>query len=180
MLREKLVSIIHGAATGPSRTRILLTPFGPLFFFGLLGLLVFLSLKADRWLHLPPYPGPPANVLLGVSLTGAGTFLSGWSVLTFFTKRGTPVPFNPPPVLVTTGPYAYTRNPMLGGIFLLLFGVGSYLGSLSLLFFFTPSFILIMIWELKAVEEPELEKRLGPDYADYRKRVPMFFPKVRK
>jgi protein-S-isoprenylcysteine O-methyltransferase Ste14 len=32
------------------------------------------------------------------------------------------------------------------------------------------------VWELKAIEEPELEKRLGKDYVEYKKRVPMFFP----
>jgi protein-S-isoprenylcysteine O-methyltransferase Ste14 len=30
--------------------------------------------------------------------------------------------------------------------------------------------------ELKAIEEPELELRLGEVYREYRKRVPMFFP----
>jgi protein-S-isoprenylcysteine O-methyltransferase Ste14 len=49
-------------------------------------------------------------------------FLIGWSVLNFLRAKGTPVPFNPPPQLVTTGPYAYTRNPMLTGVFSLLFG----------------------------------------------------------
>jgi protein-S-isoprenylcysteine O-methyltransferase Ste14 len=43
-------------------------------------------------------------------------------------------------------------------------------------FIFTPLFILINVWELKAIEEPELLKRLGQDYIEYRKRTPMFFP----
>jgi protein-S-isoprenylcysteine O-methyltransferase Ste14 len=29
---------------------------------------------------------------------------------------------------------------------------------------------------LKAIEEPELLKRLGEDYIEYRERTPMFFP----
>ena len=32
--------------------------------------------------------------------------------------------------------------------------------------------------ELKAIEEPELEMRLGKDYLDYKKKTPMFFPKM--
>jgi protein-S-isoprenylcysteine O-methyltransferase Ste14 len=103
-------------------------------------------------------------------------FLIVWSVQNFFKAKGTPVPFNPPPQLVTTGPYAYTRNPMLTGVFSLLFGFGVLFGSVFLLIVFTPLFIFINFWELKSIEEPELEKRLGEEYIEYRKRTPMFFP----
>jgi protein-S-isoprenylcysteine O-methyltransferase Ste14 len=65
---------------------------------------------------------------------------------------------------------------MLTGVFALLFGIGVLLGSASLLVIFTPLFIFINVWELKAIEEPELLKRLDQDYIEYRKRTPMFFP----
>jgi protein-S-isoprenylcysteine O-methyltransferase Ste14 len=68
------------------------------------------------------------------------------------------------------------RNPMLTGVFALLFGLGALFGSISLLVVFTPLFILINVWELKVIEEPELVKRLGKDYIEYRKRTAMFFP----
>ena len=58
----------------------------------------------------------------------------------------------------------------------LLFGCGVLFGSVSLLCVFTPLFICMNVWELKSIEEPELEKRLGEDYSEYRKRTPMFFP----
>ena len=103
--------------------------------------------------------------------------LIGWSVQNFLKVKGTPVPFNPPPQLVTSGPYAYTRNPMLTGVFALLFGFGIFFGSVSLLFVFTPLFILLNFWELKAIEEPELVKRLGQEYIEYREMTPMFVPR---
>lgn len=34
----------------------------------------------------------------------------------------------------------------------------------------------INVWELKNIEEPELIKRLGEDYIEYRKQTPMFIP----
>ena len=102
-----------------------------------------------------------------------------WSVLNFVRVKGTPVPFNPPPKLVTSGPYAHVRNPMLTGVFVLLFGLGVLLRSISLVSIFTPLFILFNVWELKAVEERELERRLGKDYVEYRKRVPMFIPRLK-
>jgi protein-S-isoprenylcysteine O-methyltransferase Ste14 len=65
---------------------------------------------------------------------------------------------------------------MLTGVFALLFGLGFCLRSISLLVVFTPLFILINVWELKAIEEPELIKRLGQEYIEYRNTTPMFFP----
>ena len=98
----------------------------------------------------------------------------------FLKVKGTPVPFNPPPKVVDTGPYRYARNPMLTGVFLFLFGVGFGINSFSLVFFFTPLYILIHVWELKEIEEPELMKRLGDEYVEYRKRTPMFFPRLKQ
>ena len=34
--------------------------------------------------------------------------------------------------------------------------------------------------ELKIIEEPELEKRLGKEYLEYKKRTPMFIPHLSK
>jgi protein-S-isoprenylcysteine O-methyltransferase Ste14 len=107
----------------------------------------------------------------------AGVAITGWSGYHFLRVKGTPVPFNPPPEVVTTGPYHYARNPMLTGVFLFLFGLGIAFDSFSLVFFFTPLFILVNLWELKQIEEPELVKRLGNDYVAYRRRTPMFIPR---
>jgi protein-S-isoprenylcysteine O-methyltransferase Ste14 len=68
---------------------------------------------------------------------------------------------------------------MLTGVFVLLFGLGVLLRSISLVSIFTPVFILFNVWELEAVEERELEKRLGKDYVEYKKRVPMFVPRLK-
>jgi len=78
------------------------------------------------------------------------------------------------------GPYAYVRNPMLSGIFLLMVALGMLLRSVSLVFIFTPLFIVINVLKLKAIEEPELERRLGKHYVEYKGNVPMFIPKNQK
>jgi protein-S-isoprenylcysteine O-methyltransferase Ste14 len=68
---------------------------------------------------------------------------------------------------------------MLTGIFFLLFGFGAVVGSILLIFIFTPLFILVNMWELKEIEEPELVRRLGEEYIAYRNKTPMFIPKIR-
>jgi hypothetical protein len=66
---------------------------------------------------------------------------------------------------------------MLTGVFLFLFGIGLGLNSISLVLIFTPLYVLMNYWELKNIEEPELVKRLGDQYIDYRRRTPMFIPR---
>jgi len=62
----------------------------------------------------------------------------------------------------------------------MLFGVGLLLNSISLIFIFTPLFILVNILYLKAVEEKEMEKKFGEQYLKYKQSVPMFIPRLGK
>ena len=177
-LKENGINLIYTIATGSRKIRMILTPVVGLSYFLFSTLFVIVSLLIDRWFHLPEFPVTPVNVWLSIIFAGSGLMLALWCLYNFLKAKGTPVPFNPPPVLITTGPYAYIRNPMLSGVFLLLFGLGFFFQSVTLLFIFTPLFILINVLELKAIEEPELALRLGPAYLAYKKRTPMFFPRI--
>jgi len=66
------------------------------------------------------------------------------------------------------------------GLLLILEGLGFYFGSLSLIFFFAPLPVVLYALEIKAVEEPELEMRFGKEYREYKERVPMFIPWLKK
>jgi protein-S-isoprenylcysteine O-methyltransferase Ste14 len=144
------------------------------FALSLLLLVVFGGLATDRALALGPLlPGAPGSVI-GAALLAVGLALWAWCLALF---RGTGVPFNPPSELVVAGPYAWVRNPMLGGLCVALFGMGFILHSVSMVFLWTPAFVLLNLVELKAVEEPELERRLGATYREYRARVPMLVPR---
>ena len=178
-IRGHWVSILHRAATGTKKTRTLLAPLGLVIFAVFSGVFVVFSVFLDRWFSLPwPLPNGISFIIASL-LIAAGAGETAWSALHFLKVKGTPVPFNPPPVLVTTGPYRFVRNPMLTGVFLLFFGIGFAIKSLSLVVFFTPLYILAHVWELKNIEEPELAKRLGEDYVAYRRRTPMFVPRLR-
>lgn len=179
-LKKRSIDFIYRIATGSRKIRNFFTPIGALFFAFLIFSLVMIALLLDKLLGTGGILPSLLSLILTPILFFAALLLLGWSVLTFLKAKGTPVPINPPPKLVTTGPYAYVRNPMLSGVFALLFGFGALLGSGSLLFIVTPLFMSIIIWELKAIEEPELEKRLGQDYVEYRQRTPMFIPNLGK
>lgn len=78
-------------------------------------------------------------------------------------------------VLVTKGPYRYTRNPMA-------FGAYSMYMSLALLYNSYAALILVVLFlpviivYLKKSEEKRLVKDFGEDYLNYRERVSLFIP----
>jgi protein-S-isoprenylcysteine O-methyltransferase Ste14 len=178
-LRDKWINILYKTATSSRKIRTLLTPVGAVFFLAFIVLFIVVSLWLDKFLGFPNLLPTLWNTIVPIPILAIGLFLMSWSMLHFIKVNGTPVPFNPPPKLVTTGPYAYSRNPMLTGAFILLFGIGILFNSVSLAFIFTPIFILLNVLELKAIEEPELEKRFGKEYTEYRKRVPMFIIRLK-
>jgi protein-S-isoprenylcysteine O-methyltransferase Ste14 len=175
-IRETWINLLHGAATGTRRTRMLLTPVGLLVFFGFSASFVLAAVFVDKALGLPGLLPEAARIPLGAPTVAAGIIVTGWSAYHFLKVKGTPVPFNPPSKLVSTGPYRYARNPMLTGVFAFLFGIGFCLGSISLVVVFTPLYVLMNVWELKHIEEPELVRRLGDEYIEYRRMTPMFVP----
>jgi len=175
-LHELWINLLSKAATGTKKTRTLLTPIGATIFSVFLALFVFTAIFIDRLLDLPRLLPEGARLPVSIPVMAVGVAVTAWSAYHFLKVKGTPVPFNPPPKVVKTGPYKYTRNPMLTGIFLFLFGIGFGIDSVSLVFFFTPLFVLINVWELKEIEEPELMKRLGDEYIEYRRQTPMFIP----
>ncbi len=174
--RKHWINLLHRTATGTQKTRTLLTPIG-LTIFGLFtALFVIAAILVDRMLKLPPLLPEGARLPVSVPMIAVGLAVTAWSSFHFLKVRGTPVPFNPPSKVVNTGPYRYARNPMLTGVFLFLFGIGFIVNSVSLVFFFTPLYVLVNVWELKKIEEPELIKRLGTEYIEYRRHTPMFIP----
>ena len=176
-LADRLAETIYRVAMTRSKLKIMLTPVGLIFCFGLSVLLVFISLWMDKFLPVRLLLPVPTNMLLSLPLLVIGAMLSFGTVYSFFRARGTPAPLNPPQKLVTTGLNSWIRNPMILGWIIMLFGVGLLLGSIPLIVIFPPLFILLNVLYLKMVEEKELEKKFGQEYLKYKESVSMFIPR---
>jgi len=77
--------------------------------------------------------------------------------------------------LVVSGPYKYTRNPMLFGTFLVYLAIAILINSLNAIFLV----ILLVIFMLLVVvkeEEKRLIKDFGNQYEEYRSKTPMIIP----
>jgi len=81
--------------------------------------------------------------------------------------------------LARSGPYAYTRNPLYLGSFLMAFGVILAGQGYWLLPFFVLFFIGVYLPVMRA-EEQDLEYAYGADFLEYARSTPLFFPKPRK
>jgi len=79
--------------------------------------------------------------------------------------------------LATTGPYAYTRNPLYLGSFVIGLGFTIAAGRLILGLVFAVLFLGIYVPVMR-VETKTLDELFGKDYQDYAAAVPLFIPRV--
>ena len=116
---------------------------------------------------------------VGIVFMTAGGILVLTCVAVFIIRgKGTPAVFDPPTKFVATGPYAYVRNPMYIGGFILLIGFGLYHTSISIIIL---SVMLIGLFHLFVVfvEEPSLERLFGESYMEYKKKINRWIPKLK-
>jgi protein-S-isoprenylcysteine O-methyltransferase Ste14 len=79
-------------------------------------------------------------------------------------------------VLAVSGPYAYTRNPLYLGSFVLGVGFTVAAGVWWLAFVFCVLFIGIYLPVMR-VEADDIRRIFGDDFDEYERNVPVFFPR---
>ena len=80
-------------------------------------------------------------------------------------------------VLSRNGPYAYTRNPLYVGSFLMMLGFCVAAGNVWVLAAFVPFFFAVYYATIFR-EEQFLKNKFGQDYIGFCRKVPRFFPRV--
>jgi protein-S-isoprenylcysteine O-methyltransferase Ste14 len=92
--------------------------------------------------------------------------------------RGTPNPADPPRALVTTGPFAYCRNPMyvavVGAIAAQAVAFASWATVLD-------AALTLLLFHMRVIwyEEPVLSRDFGEEFRQYRQAVPRWIPRLR-
>ena len=137
--------------------------------------------QVDIVLGLRSFPAFPWNLYIGVTvfIFGLGVGLRSTRLLY---RRGGGLPWGEAVEdaktsrLVTSGVYAYTRNPMVLGYSLLPFAMGVLFQSLGMALSITPLVLLLNVAIVKLREEPDLEERFGDDYRIYREETPFLVP----
>ncbi len=122
----------------------------------------------------------PSSVLLvaGAVLIAIGGGLVLETTTRFALQgRGTPAPFAAPDRFVARGSYRVVRNPMYVGVLALIAGQALLLGREVLLVWAVAAAVLFQLFVVFH-EEPELRKRFGAEYDDYRRRVGRWLPRT--
>jgi len=96
-----------------------------------------------------------------------------------FARIGTNIKtFDDPDVLVTTGAFRFTRNPMYVGFLTALVGVGALVGSITALAGPAVFWLITDRWYIP-FEEQRMFAVFGQDYAEYRNAVPRWLGRRR-
>lgn len=116
----------------------------------------------------------PYNTTIGIPLLIGGIGLSWRGSSTFSRVKTNIHPFKDPQVLVTSGLYRYSRNPMYLGMLIALIGVWFLLGALSPLIV-----VLLFYWVLNQwyipYEEARMKQVFGQAYEQYVRRTGRWF-----
>ena len=109
----------------------------------------------------------PRALLIGASVSIVGLILRAWAA-GHIRKNAE---------LATSGPYAFTRNPLYLGSFLLGLGFTIASGRLLLGLLFAALFLGIYLPVMR-VEASTMGQLFGSQYERYRRSVPLFFPRL--
>jgi protein-S-isoprenylcysteine O-methyltransferase Ste14 len=108
--------------------------------------------------------------LLGSVLVVVAVVVFSYSIRKFRTA-GTPVPGNKPTtVIVRTGPYRFSRNPIYLAFSIFQLGIASWVNSVWLIATLIPA-VALMACVVIPREERYLERRFGADYVEYKRSV---------
>lgn len=106
----------------------------------------------------------------GIVLMILGAVLNVWADQVFKKRSTTVKPFERPTVLVTDGPFAWSRHPMYHGMVAILLGISMICGSLSS--FVGPLFYwLIIRFRFIPAEERLMAEVFGEQYNEYKRKV---------
>jgi len=162
----------------PIRTRLLVNVVGAFIFLGIMPSLFwlltgwvddFIPFRFPEWIGI---------TLSAISIPLGCLFFWSAAYVMWRDGEGTPAPFAPPRNLVVTGPYRYTRSPILLGETLYFFGFCTLIDSMitGLIVLFLVPGIGRLIY-MRAEDGP-LERAFGDKFLEYRSRVPWLIPKL--
>jgi len=153
----------QAAVTKPDKPNVRFPP--PLVYLAA----ILIGAAFDKFVPMHIFPAGLTG-WLGGSLLLLALTLSGWSFREFKKAKTTIRPDRPVSVLVTTGPFRFSRNPMYLALSMLQLGVGIWMNSVWVVVFLMPVIALIR-WRVIAPEELYLIGKFGQVYLDYQAKV---------
>jgi protein-S-isoprenylcysteine O-methyltransferase Ste14 len=120
--------------------------------------------------------GPWATPLGWALITVGAVLVVSCQWVFILRGRGTPAPFDAPREVVAVGIYRFVRNPMYLAGFVILVGFGLVERSGAILIF-SVLWLLLVHLAVVFLEEPDLRRKFGSTYEQYRQAVPRWLPR---
>ena len=149
--------------TKNDHARVIVNPFLIYIAFG------FCAVLLQKFIPLP-FIGQPNASLIGVTVMIISFIFGLPAVMNMLAAKTTPDPNRPTTVLIFSGPYRFSRNPMYIGLTLLYAGLMMYLQLPWGLIFLPVVIWLITIWVILP-EEKYLGQKFGTEYLNYKSTV---------
>ena len=112
--------------------------------------------------------------ILGWTLVITGLALAYWGIMTFLRQRTAVYPNRDARVLVVSGPYRFSRNPMYTGIIMACIGGCAVISSLWPLLTVAIATVALHVLVIRR-EEAYLTTAFGEDYRAYQRQVGRWF-----
>jgi protein-S-isoprenylcysteine O-methyltransferase Ste14 len=132
------------------------------------------GLSLDRAIKLPFLPIGVSR-LIGTKAIIDGLVVGAWGFMTMKAAETELSPYKPTRVLVESGPFAYTRNPLYLSITLVYAGIAT-LRRAPLTLALLPLLLSAVQRGVIEREERYLEQKFGDSYRSYRSRVGRWLP----
>src|SRR5271169_3808690 len=116
---------------------------------------------------------------LGLAIVVVGLTLFIATVRMFILiGKGTIMPWDPTRRLIVASLYSYVRNPMILRLIILQIGEAILFTSYGIALLALFNLVLNTVYFILS-EEPGLEKRFGQEYAQYKRNVPRWIPRLK-
>lgn len=110
------------------------------------------------------------TMIFGGVLLLTGATLRFWATLLFYQNKLNVISMRAQRILITTGPYKFSRNPLEVAQVCMAFGVSFIFGSPSAILLSIANFF---VWDflIRLIEEKQLQTAFGGEWEEYKKRV---------
>ena len=135
-----------------------------------LGMVIVIAVAAD-WVYPLPFMAPGiAHIELGLIVIAGALLLIRWAIQSFRQAKTNILTNQAALSIVSTGPFAYSRNPIYVGALVGLIGLALAANSLWFLVALVAIFFVLEFGVI-AREEDYLTRKFGQTYLDYTAKV---------
>jgi protein-S-isoprenylcysteine O-methyltransferase Ste14 len=140
----------------------------------------FLIILFERHLNVRPVITPSITLLIiGLIISVIGLILLIGTIRLFILiGNGTIMPWDPTRKLIIVSLYRHVRNPMILSLIIVQVGEAILFASYGIALLAGLNFVINTVYFIFS-EEPGLEKRFGKEYAEYKKNVPRWIPRLK-